>query len=361
MIFLLYISWLIVFAYCLFGLKLLTVRFSSNNRSQLSSEKKMIVIVPVRNEEKGIIRLLESILRNNYSNYEVYIVNDNSNDSTVRIVTDFCEQNSHFFIEGLLQVGSSPKKSAITQIVNKTTSDVIVTTDGDCEVPTDWLRKINNAYSNQSTKIVFGSVRYYVSDLFTKLLQAEFGALMQVSLRMAKLNMSFTCNGANLSYSREAFVSVNGFAGIDDISSGDDELLMKKILKKYPKSYEILNDNWVYTEPVSSLKELYNQRVRWASKWKYAKLIEKLPGLCILMVYLSVLNMFILSPNTVVFGVSIVLLLLKFMIDIGLESKSNKVYPLATLLVFLFYPIYALIIGFSSLIVRAKWKGRLIQ
>ncbi len=58
----------------------------------------MIVVVPVRNEEKGIIRLLESILRNNYSNYEVYIVNDNSNDSTVRIVTDFCEQNSHFFI-----------------------------------------------------------------------------------------------------------------------------------------------------------------------------------------------------------------------------------------------------------------------
>ena len=44
------------------------------------------------------------------------------------------------------------------------------------------------------------------------------------------------CNGANLAYEKKAFEEVSGFAGIDQIASGDDMLLMHKIYLQTRKS-----------------------------------------------------------------------------------------------------------------------------
>ena len=40
------------------------------------------VIIPARNEEQNIERCLLSIMNQNYSNFEVILIDDNSNDST---------------------------------------------------------------------------------------------------------------------------------------------------------------------------------------------------------------------------------------------------------------------------------------
>ena len=42
-----------------------------------------------------------------------------------------------------------------------------------------------------------------------------------------------TCNGANLAYRKDVFLEMGGFNGIDDLASGDDELLLHKIAEKY--------------------------------------------------------------------------------------------------------------------------------
>src|SRR6202012_3482401 len=77
-----------------------------------------------------------------------------------------------------------------------------------------------------------------------------------------------TCNGANLAYRKDVFYAVGGFKGIDDLASGDDELLLQKVAEKYPgkigflKSYDAI----VYTHAKHTLKEFLQQRRRWASK-----------------------------------------------------------------------------------------------
>ena len=80
--------------------------------------------------------------------------------------------------------------------------------------------------------------------------------------------MHSMCNGANLAYTKKAFIEVGGFAGIDNIASGDDMLLMHKIYTHYPDKVMFLKskDAIVHTAPVSSIKEFFNQRIRWASK-----------------------------------------------------------------------------------------------
>ena len=76
------------------------------------------------------------------------------------------------------------------------------------------------------------------------------------------------CNGANLAYTKKAFTEVGGFTGIDNIASGDDMLLMHKIYKLYPDKVMFLKskDAIVQTAPVNSVKDFFNQRIRWASK-----------------------------------------------------------------------------------------------
>ena len=76
------------------------------------------------------------------------------------------------------------------------------------------------------------------------------------------------CNGANLAYTRQAFEAVDGFKDIDSIASGDDMLLMHKIYQRYPNRVLFLKSKnaIVQTEPVHTIKEFLNQRIRWASK-----------------------------------------------------------------------------------------------
>lgn len=56
------------------------------------------ILIPARNEEQNIIDLLLSIKEQDYENYEVIILDDNSNDNTLKICTDYCQSNNRFNI-----------------------------------------------------------------------------------------------------------------------------------------------------------------------------------------------------------------------------------------------------------------------
>ena len=51
------------------------------------------VIIPAYNEEKVIKNTIESVLRSDYSNYEVVVVDDGSTDNTVNMVNQYFKQH----------------------------------------------------------------------------------------------------------------------------------------------------------------------------------------------------------------------------------------------------------------------------
>ncbi len=59
---------------------------------------KVSILIPVRNEEKNILFLLESIAEQEYDNYEVIILDDDSTDNTFQICEAFIAQNPKFSI-----------------------------------------------------------------------------------------------------------------------------------------------------------------------------------------------------------------------------------------------------------------------
>jgi chlorobactene glucosyltransferase len=53
------------------------------------------IIVPARNEERNIRRCVTSLLEQNYQNYEVIVVDDDSTDGTGRILDDIAQSHPH--------------------------------------------------------------------------------------------------------------------------------------------------------------------------------------------------------------------------------------------------------------------------
>src|SRR5690606_2286875 len=76
------------------------------------------------------------------------------------------------------------------------------------------------------------------------------------------------CNGANLAYRRDIFYEVGGFNGIDELASGDDELLLHKIAERLRARIAVSEsvDAMVHTGAKPGLKSFISQRQRGASK-----------------------------------------------------------------------------------------------
>ncbi|MFC1223520.1 glycosyltransferase family 2 protein [Pedobacter sp. BG31] len=54
------------------------------------------ILIPARNEAENILELLISIKNQDYTDYEVFVLDDNSNDNTFGVVEKFCLDNPQF-------------------------------------------------------------------------------------------------------------------------------------------------------------------------------------------------------------------------------------------------------------------------
>ena len=234
------------------------------------------IIIPARNEEAQIENCLLSVLSQTYPNtlFEVIVVDDYSTDNTAAIVTSLQEKYPNL---SLIQLEKLPntkllnsyKKKAIELAIQQAAGDFIVTTDADCIVNKKWLQNLD-AYIRQTGAVfVAAPVKFTDNKSFVSRFQClDFMSLQGITAAAVAAGFHSMCNGANLAYSKQVFNEVGGFKGIDNIASGDDMMLMHKIVGQHKKGVQFLfsPEVVVCTEPMPTWKDFLNQRIRWASK-----------------------------------------------------------------------------------------------
>lgn len=332
------------------------------------------VLVPFRNEEKFILRVLYSLESQDYpaDKFEVIFIDDNSSDNSKSILEkNIKKKNFNVIAVPNDYSKKAHKKRAIRYGIENSKGEIIVTTDADCVHPKNWLKSLLS-FMSKDTGFVSGPVEFFTGhNLFEKLQKLEFAGLVITGAGLIGSNSPIICNAANIAYRRKAFDEVGGFSFQMNLSSGDDELLMQKIFRDtdYKISFALDKDAIVKTESNSSLKQFYNQRKRWASKGLFYK--NKLLILKLLLIYLFYLS-FIILPVLgfllgkiffLIFALSLTIkIIFEFLVlKKGFELLFNKETLRLFLVAEIFHIPYIIIAGLSGAFGNYRWKGRIVS
>ena len=229
------------------------------------------ILVPFRNEAEHLPKLLINLAETLHSSQEVIFIDDGSTDDSAAMVSHFIkERNLSRWV--LLKSAGIGKKAALTTGVHYTQAEVILTTDADCVLPPGWVGKMSMPFEQPETQLVAGPViTVGGTGFFSRFQQIEWGSILLMTQYLFSNGKPLMCSGANLAYRRSAFLAVEGYSGNEMHPSGDDEFLLKKIVRHFgvqAVTYYNGKELLVETQSVASWSAFVRQRVRWAGKWR---------------------------------------------------------------------------------------------
>ncbi len=117
-------------------------------KGEIRTEGPLIsIVIPVRNEENNISRLLDSLIAQDYRNIEILIINDQSTDRTEEIIRKYEAKDSRITIyatDAKLSLHKNGKINALLQLIPHAKGEYIIATDADTVHAANC---ISNAYS----------------------------------------------------------------------------------------------------------------------------------------------------------------------------------------------------------------------
>ncbi len=334
---------------------------------------KVTILIAARNEEENIRLTIDDILAQDYPKdlFEVIIVDDHSTDSTADIIRSYASQGVRLLQMNEAQRLNSYKKKAIAEAIKLSTGDLMVATDADCRMGPQWLSSVVSYFETQNLVMISSPVAYFQEkNMFERMQTLEFSFLIGIGASFIGNGRASTCNGANLAYRKDVFYEVGGFKGIDDLASGDDELLLQKVAVSYPGRIGFLKQREaiVYTHAKPNLDEFLQQRRRWASKstkYKDKKVVALAVGIWLfnLSMLLNILLGFYRIYFLEVFALQLLVKLAfeaALLFPITAFFKRQKLMVLLLLLspIHVLYFVYVGLMGNTS---KYSWKGRMVR
>lgn len=118
---------------------------------------KISLVIPVYNEEKYIKNCLQAIVNQIQKPDEVIIVNNNSQDNTLKIIAGFLKKLP-------LKIINEKNKGTVfarNKGFNLASGEIIVRTDADTKHKSDWLYQIKKNFSEKKIDALTGPVIFY--------------------------------------------------------------------------------------------------------------------------------------------------------------------------------------------------------
>jgi cellulose synthase/poly-beta-1,6-N-acetylglucosamine synthase-like glycosyltransferase len=336
------------------------------------------IIIPARDEEDHIGQCVRCIMEQDYPAelFEVIVIDDHSTDATAAIIQTLQQKHSNLQLVQLAheiqgQQLNSYKKKAIETAIGRCQGDWIITTDADCTIGNLWLLSFAAYIQQHRPVFVAAPVLFTNTGNFTGIFQClDFMSMQGITAAAVSAGFHSMCNGANLAYSKEAFLKVGGFSGIDNIASGDDMLLMHKIKKVYPQQigYLFTPKAIVRTAPMPDWKSFFNQRIRWASKAD--KYQDKGITAVLALVYLFNLFLVVLLVaglwQVTLLWAGLAMIALKTVVELSFMRPVARFYGQLPLLNWFavmqpFHILYIIIAGWLGKFGKYQWKGRTVK
>ena len=265
--------------------------------------KTISILVPAYNEAGNIIESVESLLRLEYPEYEIIVINDGSSDDTIEqlikhfklIKTEMFYKESirHQPIRGIYKTTELPhltvidkenggKSDALNAGINVSDYDLVCAIDADSILEQDVLKKLIQTFIRHKHTIAAGGIvrvingckivnreikEIHVPDSFLARLQSVeyLRAFLFGRVGWDYMKSLLIISGAFGIFDRKAVLEVGGY--LTDSVGEDLELIIRlhSHFLREKKEYNIrfLPEPICWTEVPNDYKSLKNQRNRW--------------------------------------------------------------------------------------------------
>lgn len=233
------------------------------------------VIVCAKNEAENLTKHLPSILSQDYPKFEVVLINDSSNDDTLKVMEQFKAEHQNIKIVDVKSIEAfwGNKKYALTLGIKASTYNHMLFTDADCKpLSNQWIKEMSSQFSNNKSIVIgYGSYKKKPKSFLNKLIRFEtlLSAIQYFSF--AKIGHPYMAVGRNLAYTKELFFEARGFMNHMNIKSGDDDLFVNQIATPFNTALCTTKESFTESIPKKTYAEWLLQKRRHISTAKYYK------------------------------------------------------------------------------------------
>lgn len=233
------------------------------------------VIVCAKNEAENLKTFLPSIIAQDYSNFEIVLINDASQDKTLQVMKAFALQHANIKLVDVKNTEAfwGNKKYALTLGIKASTHNHLLFTDADCKpVSTKWITEMSSCFSTKKTIVLgYGAYSKIKKSFLNKIIRFETLITAIQYFSFAKMGMPYMGVGRNLAYTKTEFFKTNGFINHIRIRSGDDDLFINEAANKTNTAICSSKNSFTTSNPETNLKTWFRQKRRHIATAKHYK------------------------------------------------------------------------------------------
>lgn len=232
---------------------------------------KVSILIAARNEERDLPHLLASLDALDYpaERLEILIVDDQSEDQTVRLIRDWARDRVNRRLISIAddQVSlyqRNGKANALAIMGKEATGELLFFTDADCEVPINWIREGIGCFE-ENTGLIIGITQVKSRGLFGKMQEIEWWNTLGIVKAVTDLRLPSTGLGNNMIISKAAYLASGGFEGISHSVTEDLEISRAIRGARFDIRHQVSQDLLVTTKAEDSWFSFLKQRKRWVT------------------------------------------------------------------------------------------------
>jgi glycosyltransferase involved in cell wall biosynthesis len=332
-----------------------------NSQNLTTANLKISVVIAAKNEATGIGTLISALQKQDYpqANFEVIIIDDNSNDNTATIVNNLLNDLPNFHLIKAKEKIYAGKRGALHLGINKAKHPHILITDADCIPQKQWISAFAGKF-NEGYDFVFGIAPYYPTNSITNLI-AQFENLRAqiIMFAFAYLGLPYSAAARSFGFSKKAFKKIKGFRNTTETLSGDDDLLLREAIKhNFKIGLVVAKEAFVFSNTKENFTDFSNQKARHtSSSHHYSIKARLLLGIWHILNLVSFVSVF-LFPLGVIF---ILPFIIKIIIDAFILNNfqndfSYKINPLYFIFLQIIYELSIIYFFIKSFRFANKWE-----
>lgn len=204
------------------------------------------VVVPARNEENNIERLIKSLQKQSYRNIEILVINDQSTDRTQEILDTLSKEDERIRVYSVnpdKKLNENGKINALLQLIPHAKGEFILATDADTMHSENCIEHAYAVMENHKLDIISGYPTELCSSFFGNICMSAMMLtcilIPQFIIHRFPIPAASFAIGQFIMMRKSAYEETGGYSAIEGAIC--DDVGIVRLFVKHKKKYAFLN------------------------------------------------------------------------------------------------------------------------